>query len=70
MDRVRRISMEILGKYRNLFTDNFDKNKTILGQVAVIRSKQLRNEIAGYITDLVKKEIKSTSKEASSEELK
>ena len=55
MDRVKRISIQILDKYRNLFTDDFDKNKAILSQVALIRSKQLRNEIAGYITDFFKK---------------
>ncbi|MCP8308424.1 MAG: 30S ribosomal protein S17e [archaeon] len=55
MDRIKRISIQILDKYRNLFTDDFDKNKAILSQVAVIRSKQLRNEIAGYITDFLKK---------------
>jgi ribosomal protein S17E len=34
----------------------------------VIRSKQLRNEIAGYITDFVKKESRSTSEKALAEE--
>lgn len=57
--------MQILDRYRNLFTSDFDKNKAVLGQVAVIRSKQLRNEIAGYITDFIKKESKSFSKELS-----
>ncbi|MCP8313760.1 MAG: hypothetical protein H3Z53_05240, partial [archaeon] len=39
MDRVKRISMQILDKYRDLLTDDFDKNKAILSQVATIRSK-------------------------------
>ncbi|MGQ9469991.1 MAG: 30S ribosomal protein S17e [Nitrososphaerales archaeon] len=55
MDRVKRISIQILDKYRNLFTSDFDKNKAVLSQVAMIRSKQLRNEVAGYITDFLKK---------------
>ncbi|MEM2873653.1 MAG: 30S ribosomal protein S17e [Nitrososphaerales archaeon] len=67
MDRVKRISMQILEKHGNLFTDDFEKNKSILSEVAIIRSKQLRNEIAGYITDFVKKEGKSISGEASAE---
>jgi small subunit ribosomal protein S17e len=54
MDRVKRISMQILDKYGNLFTNDFEKNKDLLSQVAVIRSKQLRNEVAGYITDFMK----------------
>lgn len=55
MDRIKRISMQILDKYGNLFTSDFEKNKALLNQVAVIKSKQLRNEIAGCITDFVKK---------------
>ncbi len=54
VDRIKRISMQILDRYGNLFTNDFDKNKALLSQVAVIRSKQLRNKIAGYITDFVK----------------
>lgn len=54
VDRVKRVSMQILDKYGNLFTNDFDKNKALLSQVAVIRSKQLRNKIAGYITDFMK----------------
>lgn len=56
MDRVRRISMEILARYRDLFTDDFEKNKIILSKVAIVKSKQLRNELAGYITAAIKKE--------------
>jgi len=54
MDRIKRISMQILDKYGNLFTNDFDKNKALLSQVAMIRSKQLRNKIVGYITNLIK----------------
>jgi small subunit ribosomal protein S17e len=43
----------LLEKHGNLFTTDFEKNKEILSQVAIIRSKELRNEIAGYITRLV-----------------
>ena len=46
--------MQILDKYGNLFTNDFDKNKALLSQVALIKSKQLRNKIAGYITDFMK----------------
>ncbi|MGQ9718507.1 MAG: 30S ribosomal protein S17e [Nitrososphaerales archaeon] len=68
MEHVRRISMQILENHRNLFTDDFDKNKAVLNQVAVIRSKQLRNKIAGYITNFVKEEGKPLSEESSLKE--
>ena len=54
LDRIRRLSLLVLEKHGNLFTTDFEKNKEILSQVAVIRSKELRNEIAGYITRLMK----------------
>lgn len=56
MDRVRRISQEILEKHRSLFTESYEENKRVLSEVAMIRSKQLRNEILGCITSLVRKE--------------
>ncbi len=45
--------MLLLEKYGNLFTTDFEKNKEVLSRVAIIRSKELRNEIAGYITRLM-----------------
>jgi len=57
---VKNIAKEILQKYFELFTDDFEKNKKILEKVAVFRSKKLRNVVAGYITSLIKK-IKEAS---------
>ena len=54
LDRVRRLSLLLLEKHGNIFTTDFEKNKEILSQIVVIRSKELRNEIAGYITRLMK----------------
>ena len=67
MNRIKRISIQLLEKHGNLFTDDFDKNKDVLGQVAIVLSKQLRNEIAGYITSSKKKEKEdeTVSEEAS-----
>lgn len=57
MDRVRRISEELLERFPDGFGTDFQKNKERLDQVAVVRSKMLKNRIAGYITkELVKKE--------------
>lgn len=46
--------MMLLEKHSSLFTTDFEKNKEVLSQIAVIRSKELRNEIAGYITRIMK----------------
>jgi small subunit ribosomal protein S17e len=46
----------LLERYPDLFTSDFEENKQTLARVAVIRSKQFRNELAGYITALVQQE--------------
>jgi len=50
MDRVRRISEELLAKFPDGFGTDFQKNKERLEELAVVRSKTLKNRIAGYIT--------------------
>jgi small subunit ribosomal protein S17e len=50
MNRIKRISNEILERYPENFGTDFDQNKATLKNIAVVRSKLLRNRIAGYIT--------------------
>ncbi|MDH3677190.1 MAG: 40S ribosomal protein S17 [Nitrosopumilus sp.] len=56
MDRIKRLSYEILDQNRSKFGENFTDNKKLLNDIAIIRSKGLKNEIAGYITKFIKKE--------------
>ncbi len=56
MDRIKRLSGEILEKHKSKFGEDFTDNKKALAQVSIIRSKGLKNEIAGFITKLIKKE--------------
>lgn len=51
---VKRISRDLLQKYPDLFTGDFQKNKEILKTLLDVKSKKLRNQIAGYITRLKK----------------
>ncbi|MEM1995012.1 MAG: 30S ribosomal protein S17e [Nitrososphaerales archaeon] len=62
LNRIRRLSMMLLEKHSSLFTTDFEKNKEVLSQIAVIRSKELRNEIAGYITRIMKSNQLKTQK--------
>ena len=57
MDRIKRLSYEVLEKYKAQFGEDFADNKKTLDQLSVIRSKGLKNKIAGYITKFIKKEI-------------
>ena len=58
MDRIKRISYEVLGDHKSKFGEDFADNKKALDQVSIVRSKGLKNEIAGYITKFIKKEIR------------
>jgi small subunit ribosomal protein S17e len=56
MNRIKRISSEILERYPENFGTDFDQNKATLKNIAIIRSKLLRNRIAGYITAHLRRE--------------
>ena len=58
MDRIKRISYEVLEDHKSMFGKDFADNKKVLDQIAIIRSKSLKNKISGYITRLIKKEIR------------
>ena len=56
MDRIKRLSYEVLDKHKSKFNESFSDNKKTLDKVAIIRSKGLKNEITGYITKFIKNE--------------
>jgi len=55
MNRIKRISTELLQKHSEKFGLEFDANKKAINDLAVVRSKVLRNELAGYITSHLRK---------------
>ena len=58
MDRIKRLSYEVLVDHKTKFGEDFANNKKALDQVSIVRSKGLKNEIAGYITKFIKKEVR------------
>lgn len=58
MDRIKRLSYEVLVDHKSKFGEDFANNKKALDQISIIRSKGLKNEVAGYITKFIKKEIR------------
>ena len=58
MDRTKKLAFEVLGDHKSKFGEDFADNKKVLDQVSIVRSKGLKNEIAGYITKFLKKEIR------------
>ena len=56
MDRIKRLTKEVLEHHQSKFGEDFAENKKILNQISIVRSKGLKNELAGYITKFIKKE--------------
>lgn len=63
VDRITRLAVQVLDKHKDKFSTDFSQNKKILDQLAVIRSKGLKNEIAGYITKFIKRESFAKAKQ-------
>ena len=57
LNRIKSLSRKVLQEHKSKFGPSFAANKEALGQVSIISSKGLKNEIAGYITNLIKKEL-------------
>ena len=62
MNRVRKISEELLEKYPNKFSGEFDANKKAILELAKITSKELRNQIAGSITSKLNRDSRVQKK--------
>jgi len=65
VDRIKRISYQIMEKHKSKFGENFADNKKTLDQISIVRSKLLKNEVAGYITKFIKKEIENQKRKES-----
>ena len=60
--------MEVFKDHKDKFGINFDENKEILNNVSTIRSKMLKNELAGYITKFIKNELRDEAEKTKSVE--
>ena len=52
---VKRSTKELLEAYGDNFTNDFSENKNLMINFTSIKSKKLRNVIAGYVTRLKKR---------------
>merc|ERR1712196_225795 len=52
---VKKAARLIIEKYYSKLTFDFQTNKKITEDVAVVQSKRMRNKIAGYVTHLMKR---------------
>jgi small subunit ribosomal protein S17e len=62
LNRVKRLSTELLNRYPDKFNVDFQQNKKIIAEIAKVRSKELRNQIAGYIASYINKQTREQNK--------
>ena len=48
---------ELLERYPDKFTSDYNENKETIKNFAIVRSKELRNKIAGYITKTINRNL-------------
>ena len=51
-ETVKRVSRELLKRYPDHFTGDFEADKESVNELVTTDSKRLRNRIAGYVTRL------------------
>jgi small subunit ribosomal protein S17e len=51
---IKKVSKELINKYPDVFTTDFEKNKKLMDKYLEVDSKHLRNRISGYVVNLMK----------------
>ncbi len=51
---VKRTARKLIAAYPDLFNEDFEHNKKVVTELIETPSKKLRNQIAGYVTRLIR----------------
>ena len=52
-ERVKKVARELVSRFPNKFTTDFEINKKLVDTLTDVSSSRLRNRIAGYVTRLI-----------------
>ncbi len=47
---IKRVAIELVKRYPEMFTDDYQHNKATVERVTDIQNSKLRNRVAGYVT--------------------
>lgn len=56
---VKHIARDLLEEHGDKFTTDFEKNKQVMAELIELKSKTIRNVVAGYLTNLKRQEVKA-----------
>ncbi len=56
---VKNLAEELIREYGDKFSEDFEHNKQVLNEVKPIKSKKIRNSLAGYIASRMQQIKKS-----------
>jgi small subunit ribosomal protein S17e len=56
-EMVKRMAIELIGKYSRSFNTDFDHNKKFMSELNIGVSKKMRNKVAGYATRVVRSDL-------------
>lgn len=60
-ETVKRTARELIERFPDKFTNEYEANKTVVNELVRAPSKKLRNRIAGYVTRLKVTETKKAT---------
>jgi small subunit ribosomal protein S17e len=66
-EHIKRVARELLEKFPDKFSSNFEDNKKIVDVLVLSSSERVKNRIAGYVTSLFTIRHSSVASEASEE---
>lgn len=52
---IKRVALELVQRFPDVFSDDFQSNKKFVEQYTSLKSKMVRNRIAGYIAKIMEK---------------
>ena len=47
---IKRVAIELVERFPEKFTEDFDHNKRMVSELADFQGKAIRNRVAGYVT--------------------
>ena len=56
---IKNLAEDLIREHGDRFSDNFTENKKVLNEIKPIKSKKIRNSVAGYIASRMQQIQKS-----------